>query len=118
MRLVFTDERLHRLCAEPGSAAAFWGASWGALRVCLGLLFFSLDFGHLRAWRVLDIRVDSGRIHVAHADAVVSLVPVADDGTSVELHEGEAVTTLDKIQEARVVDVVCASKVASARRGR
>lgn len=118
MRLVFTDERLHVLCSEPSSAAAFWGSSWGALKVCFGLLIDSLDFGHLRKWQALDIRVSPGLVHVAHSDAVVSLVPIAADGTAVELLEEEAVRTLDNIQEAHVIDVVCAHATAARRRRR
>lgn len=118
MRLVFTDERLHVLCSEPASAAVRWGSSWGGLKVCFGLLVDSLDFGHLRKWQALDIRISSGRVHVAHSDAVVSLVPVAADGTAVELLEGEAVRTLDNIQTAHVIDVVCAHATAATRRRR
>jgi len=116
VRLVFADERLHMLCSEPSSGAAFWGSSWGALKVCFGLLIDSLDFGHLRKWQALDIRISLGRVHVAHSDAVVSLVPVAADGTAVELLEGEAVRTLDNIHTAHVIDVVCAHATTATRR--
>jgi hypothetical protein len=115
---VFVDERMHALCAEPARARAFWGASWNALVVCLGLLIDSLDFGHLRKWQALDIQLASGRVHVTHREAVVSLVPVAPDGTAMEIHEGIAVKNLDRVVAAQVVDVVCGGKAATDRRGR
>jgi hypothetical protein len=118
MRVVFADERVHRLCSEPARAAAFWGASWAGLMLCLALLVDSADFAHLRTWHALDIRPTGGRIRVAHRDAVVILVPIADDGTALDLTEEEAMTALDPIRTAQVVDVACgAMSVSGTREG-
>src|SRR6185437_10194244 len=66
VRVVFADERVHRLCSEPARAAAFWGASWARLTICLALLVDSADFAHLRTWHALDVQPAGGRIRVAH----------------------------------------------------
>lgn len=118
MRVVFADERVHRLCSEPARAAAFWGASWAGLMICLALLVDSADFAHLRTWHALDIRPAGGRIRVAHRDAVLILVPIADDGTALDLTEEEAMTALDPIRTAQVVDIACgATSVSGTREG-
>jgi hypothetical protein len=72
----------------------------------------------LRRWQALDIRTAAGRLHVGHRDAVIALVPLAPDGTAVEIHEGEAVKELDTVQAARITDIVCAGKHAAIRRSR
>jgi hypothetical protein len=118
VRLVFADERLHRLCSEPSRAAAFWGAGWATLIICLALLADSVDFAHLRKWHALDVRVTGGRVRVAHRDAVVTLIAITEDGVALDLKQEEAMTALDPVRTAQVVDVACGRKSAPTRRGR
>ena len=118
MRLVFADERVHRLSADSTHAAAFWGTRWTTLMFCMALLLDSVDFASLRAWQALDIRITAGLVHVAHHDAVVTLVPLTPDGTALEIHEGEAVNNLDTVNAAQVIDVACAGKHAATPRSR
>jgi hypothetical protein len=69
-------------------------------------------------WAAVDVRVVGGLICVAHQDAVVTLAPLADDGSAIALAEEDAMDQLDRIQNAQVVEVACNGKRAAARRAR
>lgn len=107
MRVVFADPAAHALCADAARATAVWGAGWTAVAVCLSLLINSSDVADLRRWAAIDVRVTGGLIWIHHRDAVVTLAPLTDDGTVVDLDEEDAVEELDRIRHARVVNVAC-----------
>lgn len=118
MRLVFADLNAHALCADAARAAAYWGAGWAAVAICLSLLLDSLDIASLRQWAAIDVRVVGGLIRVTHRDAVVTLAPLADDGSAIALDEENAMGQLDRIRHAQVIDIACNGKCAAARRAR
>jgi hypothetical protein len=104
---VFTDLSAHSLCGDIEAATAYWGAGWAAVAFCLSLLLNSLDIADLRRWAALDIRVADGLIWITHRDAVVTLTPLADDGTELAIDEEGTVEDLDHIRSAEIVDVAC-----------
>lgn len=118
MRLVFADPNAHALCVDAARATAYWGAGWAAVAICLSLLLDSLDIASLRRWAAIDVRVVGGLIRVAHCDAVVTLVPLADDGSAVALAEENAMDQLDRIRQAQVIDIAWNGKCAATRRAR
>ena len=117
MRVVFADLSAHSLCADIEAATAYWGAGWAALALCLALLVDSLDVADLRRWAALEVRVSDGLIWIHHRDAVVTMTPLADDGTAIAIEEG-SVEYVDHIKTARIVEVTCNGRSAGDRRTR
>ena len=118
VRLVFADLHMHALCADATRAAAFWGGGWAAVAICLSLVLDSLDIADLRRWAAVDVRLVGGLIRVAHHDAVVTIAPLADNGSAIALAEEDAMDQLDRIRNAQIVEVACNGKRAAARRAR
>ncbi len=116
MRVVFADLSAHTLCADLARATAYWGAGWAAVAFCLSLLVNSVDIAELRRWAAVEVRVADGLIRVHHRDAVVTLTPLADDGTALAINEEGTVEHLDHIRSARIVDVACNGRRAADRR--
>jgi hypothetical protein len=113
---VFADPAAHALCADVARATAVWGAGWTAVAVCLSLLINSSDMADLRRWAAVDVRVSSGLIWIHHRDAVVTVAPLADDGSVLDLDEEDVVENLDHIRQAQIVDVACNGTPAADRR--
>ena len=107
MRVVFADLSAHSLCADVEAATAYWGAGWAAVAFCLALLVDSLDVAALRQWAALEIRVAEGLIWVHNRDAVVVLIALTDDGTTLAIDEEDTVEHLDNVSHVRVIDVAC-----------
>lgn len=118
MRLVFTDPSAHSLCADVDAATAYWGAGWAAVGFCLSLLINSLNMADLRRWTALDIRIADRLIHIHHSNAVVALIPLADDGTVLAIDEEGTMQDLDHIRSAEITYVACNGKRACDRRTR
>lgn len=116
MRLVFANLHAHALCADATRASAYWAGGWAAVAVCLSLILDSLDIADLRRWAAVDVRVMGDLICVAHQDAVVTLAPLADDGSAIALAEEDVMNQLDRIRNAQIVEVACNGKRAAARR--
>ncbi len=100
------------------AATAYWGAGWAAVALCLSLLINSLDIADLRRWAALEVSVADGLIWIHHRDAVVTLSPLADDGTVLAIDEEGTVGQLDHIRSAQIVDVACNGTRAVDRRTR
>lgn len=109
--MVFGDLDVHRLCADATRAAAYWGAGWTAISVCLSLLLDSRNIGQLRRWTAIDVQATKGLIHITHQEAVVTLRPLTDDGGQVPGDTEDAVEKrLDQIRSAQIVEVACNGK--------
>jgi hypothetical protein len=113
VRLIFADLGTQALCADAVRATTHWGAGWVAVSLCLSLLLDSLDVADLRRWAALDIQVVGPLVHVTHRGAVVTLVPVTDDGQTLSSHQEGVMDDLNHIRIAQVIDVVCDGKRAA-----
>jgi hypothetical protein len=116
MRLAFADAHVQALCADAARAAGRWGSSWTAVAVCLSLLMDSEQLGDLHPWIALEVSFIDGLVLVRHMAAVVTLRPLGEDGSLIEISKEDAMQLAQNVRQAQVVDITCDGTRAVARR--